>query len=269
MMIHFGWKAVIGIILANGLYSLAFRKEFSRLQKQFALLSLKEEILTKHPSREEMEVAIDKIIVEIRTEGGYHEKITALVNEFNEKVKIQLKKQYLKNYEHLEIDTELASSAFKKRTDEIKLYRMRQAFPCLLTPEQRTPFVDPDWDKREDPVPVWMMIVHALFMGWTIFNAHHPELFIPGILFFLGFAVVTADYQNNIDLKPALLVGFFLGGLVIHGGVQGWWIERVLGSLAELPLMGMATVLTAFNDNAAITYLSTLVPNFADNLKYL
>lgn len=29
-----------------------------------------------------------------------------------------------------------------------------------------------------------------------------------------------------------------------------------------------ATVLTAFNDNAAITYLSTLVPGFTDNLKY-
>jgi len=29
-----------------------------------------------------------------------------------------------------------------------------------------------------------------------------------------------------------------------------------------------ATVLTAFNDNAAITYLSTLVPGFTDGLKY-
>jgi Na+/H+ antiporter NhaD/arsenite permease-like protein len=29
-----------------------------------------------------------------------------------------------------------------------------------------------------------------------------------------------------------------------------------------------ATILTAFNDNAAITFLSTLVPNFTDALKY-
>ena len=63
-------------------------------------------------------------------------------------------------------------------------------------------------------------------------------------------------------------VGFFLGGLVTHGGVQGWWIEPVLGSLGELPLALVATVLTAFNDNAAITYLSTLVPGFTDGLKY-
>ena len=32
--------------------------------------------------------------------------------------------------------------------------------------------------------------------------------------------------------------------------------------------MFCATVLTAFNDNAAITFLSTLVPGFTDELKY-
>jgi len=113
-----------------------------------------------------------------------------------------------------------------------------------------------------------VILVHVVFMGWTIFNAHHPELFVPGLLFFLGFAQVTSAYQNRIDLKPPLLVGFFLGGLVVHGGLQGWWIEPVLGRLAELPLMLAATVLTAFNDNAAITFLSTLVPSFTDGMKH-
>ena len=80
----------------------------------------------------------------------------------------------------------------------------------------------------------------------------------------LGFAQVTAPYQNQLNLKPALLVGFFLGGLVIHGGLQGWWIEPVLGNLTETPLMLGAAILTAFNDNAAITFLSTLVPNFSE-----
>ena len=105
-------------------------------------------------------------------------------------------------------------------------------------------------------------------MAWTIANAHYPGLFIPGLLFFLGFSQVTSPFQNRIDLKPPLLVGFFLGGLVVHGGVQGWWIAPVLGNLTEIPLMLGATVLTAFNDNAAITFLSTLVPNFTAALKY-
>jgi Na+/H+ antiporter NhaD/arsenite permease-like protein len=42
----------------------------------------------------------------------------------------------------------------------------------------------------------------------------------------------------------------------------------VLGNLKEIPLMLAATILTAFNDNAAITYLSTLVPGFTNSLKY-
>ena len=105
-------------------------------------------------------------------------------------------------------------------------------------------------------------------MGWTVFMAHYPVLFIGGFLFFLGFYSSTPQHQNKLELKAAMLVGFFLAGLVIHGGLQAWWIAPVLGSFGETSLMIVATVLTGFNDNAAITYLSTLVPNFSDGLKY-
>jgi Na+/H+ antiporter NhaD/arsenite permease-like protein len=71
-----------------------------------------------------------------------------------------------------------------------------------------------------------------------------------------------------MDLKSPLLVGFFLAGLVTHGALQGWWIAPVLGSLTEVPLFGSAAVLTAFNDNALITYLATLVPDLSESLKY-
>lgn len=124
------------------------------------------------------------------------------------------------------------------------------------------------WDDRPEHVPVWITVMHVIFIAWTVFNAHHPVLFLGGFLFYLGFAEATIHHQNRVNLKPALLVGFFLAGLVIHGGLQAWWIAPVLGSLSEVPLMIGATVLTAFNDNAAITYLSTLVPNFSDAMKY-
>ena len=117
-------------------------------------------------------------------------------------------------------------------------------------------------------MPVWVTLVHVLFMGWTILNAHYAPLFVLGMLFFLIFAKVTEDYQNTVDLKPAMLVGFFLAGLVIHGGVQGWWIAPILGNLGDTSIMFVGTLLTAFNDNAAITYLATLVPGFTDALKY-
>jgi Putative Na+/H+ antiporter len=117
------------------------------------------------------------------------------------------------------------------------------------------------------PVPAWLVAAHLVFMAWTVFNAHYPALFLGGFLFFLGFARATAPYQSRIELKTPLLVGFFLAGLVIHGGLQGWWIAPVLSRLPETPLFLGATALTAVNDNALITYLATLVPNLGDELK--
>jgi hypothetical protein len=117
------------------------------------------------------------------------------------------------------------------------------------------------------PVPPWVVAAHLGFMAWTVFNAHYPALFLGGFLFFLGFARATAPYQSRIELRTPLLVGFFLAGLVIHGGLQGWWIAPVLGRLPEAPLFLGATALTAVNDNALITYLATLVPNLGDELK--
>jgi hypothetical protein len=104
-------------------------------------------------------------------------------------------------------------------------------------------------------------------MAWTVLNAHYPALFISGFLFFLGVVKATSPYQGRVELRSPMLVGFFLAGLVIHGGLQAWWIAPVLASLSETPLYLGATLLTAFNDNALITYLATLVPNLSDSLK--
>jgi hypothetical protein len=117
------------------------------------------------------------------------------------------------------------------------------------------------------PVPAWITIAHMGFMAWTVFTAHYPVLFVGGFLFFIGFARATAPYQGRLELRAPLLVGFFLAGLVVHGGLQAWWIAPVLASLGEQPLFLTATVLTGFNDNALITYLSTLVPNLSDGMK--
>ncbi len=117
------------------------------------------------------------------------------------------------------------------------------------------------------PVPAWITLVHVAFMAWTVLNSHYPALFVGGFLFFIGFARATAAYQSQLDIKTPLLVGFFLAGLVIHGGLQGWWIAPVLSSLSETGLFWGATILTAFNDNALITYLATLVPNLGEGFK--
>jgi predicted cation transporter len=100
-----------------------------------------------------------------------------------------------------------------------------------------------------------------------VLNAHYPAMFLGGFLFFLGVLKATSPFQAILDLRPPLLVGFFLAGLVIHGGLQGWWIAPILASLSEPALYLGAAGLTAFNDNALITYLATLVPNLTEPMK--
>jgi hypothetical protein len=272
MVIHFGWKAFLGIIASNGLYFLFFRREFMELQQKFISRAMEDEIQRKYLNRRELDAEFEKVAAAVGEEVGFRrifeQQIENIMLKIKKRIGDRLSEKYLPSIVKEGFDPKLVRDVFDKRFEEIKLSRMREFLPGLLPEQDRADYLDPDWDKRDDPVPAWVTIVHVGFMAWTIVNAHYPALFLPGLLFFLGFSQVTAPFQNRIDLKPPLLVGFFLGGLVIHGGVQGWWIAPVLGNLAEIPLMLGATLLTAFNDNAAITFLSTLVPNFTDALKY-
>jgi hypothetical protein len=134
-------------------------------------------------------------------------------------------------------------------------------------PDQEVAAEEAESDLALLPIPAWVTAVHIGFMAWTVINAHYPALFVGGFLIFLGFARATAAYQAQLDIKTPLLVGFFLAGLVIHGGLQAWWIAPVLRSLSVDGLFWGATLLTAFNDNALITYLATLVPDLQEAFK--
>jgi hypothetical protein len=123
-------------------------------------------------------------------------------------------------------------------------------------------------DSSPARIPLWVTVVHLAFLAWTVANNHFPALFIGGFLFYIAFTQATEHHQHELSLRPALLVGFFLAGLVVHGGLQGWWIGPLLRGLSEVPLFFGAVTLTAFNDNAAITYLASLVPDFGESLKY-
>ncbi len=124
------------------------------------------------------------------------------------------------------------------------------------------------WIERENPIPGWVTLVHLIFLGWTVYTAHYPAMFVGGFLFFIAFTIATQHHQNPLSLRSPILVGFFLGGLVVHGGCQGWWISPVISSLDANLLMIGSTVLTAFNDNAAITYLAAQVQGISDTAKY-
>lgn len=118
------------------------------------------------------------------------------------------------------------------------------------------------------PIPFWISLTHITFLAWVVVHSHYPVMFIGSFLIFVGFHRATLPYQNNLTLKTPVLVGFFLAGLVVHGNLQAWWITPVLGNLSTATLMVMSTILTAFNDNAEITFLASLIPTFSEAMKY-
>jgi Putative Na+/H+ antiporter len=268
MLTHFGWKATLAILASNGLYYFIFRRELAQLEDAYAVVSLKDDIMRTYIQRTEFEPEFDGMGAELSEEMGFRDAIENRYTALKQAIEKKLREKYENDMRSRGISPALAREAFDMRFEEIKRQNLRRTFPVLLPENQRPDYLDPEWDSRDDPVPALIVVFHVMFMAWTILNAHDPAIFIPGLLFFIGFSQVTAPFQNSIDLKPPLLVGFFLGGLVIHGGVQGWWIAPVLGALSEIPLMLSAAALTAFNDNAAITFLSTLVPDMTDSLKY-
>lgn len=121
---------------------------------------------------------------------------------------------------------------------------------------------------REAPMPWPVPLVHMAFLVGIVFFAHHPAVFLGLFMFFLGFTTAYERYQSPLILRDGLLVAFFLAGLVVLGGQQQWWLEPLLLTMnADTVFIG-ATVLTAITDNAALTYLGSLVQGLDDSFKY-
>ena len=118
-------------------------------------------------------------------------------------------------------------------------------------------------------VPLLVSVIHLLFLAAVVVFAHHPVVFMGIFLFFLGFTQAYAHYQSPLILKEGLLVGFFLAGLVVLGGMQQWWLQPIVSSLEPTALFFGALGLTAITDNAALTYLGSLIEGMSDQAKYM
>ena len=119
----------------------------------------------------------------------------------------------------------------------------------------------------EAPVPVSVMLVHLMFLALVVLFAHHPAVFMGLFLFFMGFTTAYQRHQNPLILREALLVAFFLAGLVVLGGLQQWWLQPVLMKMDANAVFFGAAALTAFTDNAALTYLGSLVEGLSNEFK--
>lgn len=122
--------------------------------------------------------------------------------------------------------------------------------------------------QKVDPIPVWLTLLHVFFLAAVVWFAHYPDVFFGVFMIFLGLVTATREYQDQLKLKEGLLVGFFLSGLVTLGSLQSWWLKPLIAGMDGATLYFGATGLTALTDNAALTYLGSLVDGITPELKY-
>lgn len=115
--------------------------------------------------------------------------------------------------------------------------------------------------------PMWVTAIHIIFLAAVVLTAHHMVVFLGLFLFFLGFTTVTQEFQDEVQVKSSLMVGFFLAGLIVLGSEQKWWLQPLISGLSDQVLYFGATALTGITDNAALTYLGSLV-DLTDSAKY-
>jgi hypothetical protein len=123
-------------------------------------------------------------------------------------------------------------------------------------------------DRHAPPVPPALTFIHLAFLAGIVVFAHYPAIFIGLFLLFVGIADAYARHQDRLILREGLLVAIFLAGLVVLGGQQQWWLRPTLMSLSSDAVLFGAVILTAFTDNAALTYLGSLVEGLSDGFKY-
>ncbi|USX28319.1 putative Na+/H+ antiporter [Oxalobacteraceae bacterium OTU3CINTB1] len=119
------------------------------------------------------------------------------------------------------------------------------------------------------PVPWPVTLIHLAFLAGVVLLSHHPVLFLGLFMLFLGFTSAYQRYQNPLIIKEGLLVGFFLAGLVVLGGMQQWWLQPIVESLSPVALFFGALGLTAITDNAALTYLGSLIVGISEQSQYM
>lgn len=123
--------------------------------------------------------------------------------------------------------------------------------------------------ERAETVPGSVILVHCLFLFGVVYFSHHPHIFMGMLMLFIGYCTAYNRYQNPLLIKEGLMVGFFLAGLLILGGMQQWWLQSLLSGLEPLVLFVGSTALTAITDNAALTYLGSLVEGSSAEWRYM
>ena len=127
--------------------------------------------------------------------------------------------------------------------------------------------IEPSEINKANKIPLAVIAMHLLFLFGVVVFAHDPIIFMWLLLFFIGYTTAYPKHQSPLILKEALLVGFFLAGLVVLGALQGWWLQPLLEMMSPTAVFYGSLALTAITDNAALTYLGSLVTGTSPEFK--
>lgn len=122
--------------------------------------------------------------------------------------------------------------------------------------------------EKQEKCPAWLIIINIIFIALSVYRHESIIFTIPLFILFLGLHDITSHMQAPLKIKESFHVGLFLAGLVTLGTFQEWWLKPFIAKLNAFEMFLGSTALTSVTDNAALTYLGTLVPNLPDAIKY-
>lgn len=125
--------------------------------------------------------------------------------------------------------------------------------------------------KSRHAPPLWITIIHLIFVFLIAYNASYFPIFIAFFVIFLGFYRATSFYQDPLKLQPAILVGFFFASLMLHGELQAWWVSAIWNNLSPWMTLVSSTIFSTFIDDATLLYIFSKLPRplFENSINYV
>lgn len=129
----------------------------------------------------------------------------------------------------------------------------------------------------------WSSVYMATTFGWKAALACVVSAIGVSFWFRHELALLVASQNGGIEapvhrqqffgidfasIRMGIFVGLFLAGLVVLGPAQVWWLKPLLAGLGQYSLFWSALGLTAVVDNAALTYLGSLVSTLDASMRY-
>lgn len=118
-------------------------------------------------------------------------------------------------------------------------------------------------------IPIWIICVH-IAMAFAAMRFRSAPVLMGGVcIFYVFFHRLTVFYQNKIDFWKVCCLGVFFIGMSFVGGLQEWWILKLVKNSSDFGYMWAAYILSIFLDNVLVNLMMHDLPVVTDCYLYL